>query len=217
MRNEKGQFVKGNNFRLGIKHTEKSKKKISLSHIGMKKPWAISPIKRGSKRPPFSTEWLKNLSKSHLGFKPKPESVEKTRLKLIGHKGYWKGKKMSIDLRKKLSNIRILNREKSNFWKGGITKINLIIRRGLEYKLWREAVFKRDNWTCRECKKEKEVSGKLEAHHIKPFSLFIELRFDINNGVTLCKECHKKTDTYLWKIQKTYPQSKPLHILTHLL
>ena len=44
--------------------------------------------------------------------------------------------------------------------------------------------------------------GKLNADHIKPFSLFPELRFDLNNGRTLCVECHKKTDTYCEKIYK---------------
>jgi len=36
----------------------------------------------------------------------------------------------------------------------------------------------------------------LEADHIKAFSEYPELIYDINNGRTLCKECHKKTDNY---------------------
>ena len=84
--------------------------------------------------------------------------------------------------------------EKSHFWKGGITPINRIIRHSLEYKLWRTAVFERDNYTCIWCGDNK--GGNLEADHIKPFALFPELRFAIDNGRTLCKTCHKTTDTY---------------------
>lgn len=36
----------------------------------------------------------------------------------------------------------------------------------------------------------------LNADHIKPFALYSDLRFDPNNGRTLCVDCHKKTDTY---------------------
>lgn len=84
------------------------------------------------------------------------------------------------------------------FWKGGVTPINHKIRRSSEYRLWRESVFKRDNWTCVWCGTQ---SGKgkiviLHADHIKPFAYYPELRFAIDNGRTLCKECHRKTDTY---------------------
>ena len=83
--------------------------------------------------------------------------------------------------------------ERHRWWKGGITPINEAIRKSLEYKLWRKAVFERDDYTCIWCgKKDKTI----QADHIKPFSLFPELRFAIDNGRTLCKECHQKTDTY---------------------
>lgn len=62
-----------------------------------------------------------------------------------------------------------------------------------EYKLWREAVFKRDNFTCIWCDAR---GGKLTSDHIKPFSLFPELRFSIDNGRTLCLSCHKTTNTW---------------------
>lgn len=56
-----------------------------------------------------------------------------------------------------------------------------------EYKEWRKKVFKRDNYTCRECGEKRY----LQAHHIKQVALFPELMFDVDNGETLCKECHQ--------------------------
>jgi len=72
-------------------------------------------------------------------------------------------------------------------WKGGITPINLKIRMGLDYKIWRHAVFTRDNFTCVNCG---QVGGALHADHIKMFAFHPELRFAIDNGRTLCKKCH---------------------------
>lgn len=72
-------------------------------------------------------------------------------------------------------------------WKGGISKINHLIRNSTRMKDWRDAVFERDKYTCQKCNK---VGGKLNAHHIKYFSTHPHLRFDIDNGITLCKKCH---------------------------
>jgi 5-methylcytosine-specific restriction endonuclease McrA len=62
-----------------------------------------------------------------------------------------------------------------------------------EYRGWRKKVFQRDNFTCQTCG---VVGGKLHAHHIRPYRLFPELIFYIDNGQTLCVPCHYKTDTY---------------------
>lgn len=97
---------------------------------------------------------------------------------------------------------------KNKSWKGGITPINRRIRTSLEYILWRTAVFVRDNYTCIQCGDNQ--GGNLEADHIKPFALYPELRFAIDNGRTLCHECHRKTNTYAGKMIKirreTYDQ-----------
>ena len=94
-------------------------------------------------------------------------------------------------------------------WKGGITPIIKQIRESYQYNQWRQAIFIRDNFTCQKCKK---YGVELEAHHIKPFSKLIQEAkeymplldlysacmlytplWDINNGETLCKDCHNKT------------------------
>lgn len=53
---------------------------------------------------------------------------------------------------------------------------------------WRTRVLARDNFTCLECGSK----GKLEAHHIKSRNLYPGLALEVDNGRTLCKECHKK-------------------------
>lgn len=74
-------------------------------------------------------------------------------------------------------------------WKGGITPENSKIRHSIEYRLWRESVFARDNWTCQ---KTKVKGGNLHPHHIKNFAEYPELRFAIDNGITFSKKTHDK-------------------------
>jgi hypothetical protein len=78
-------------------------------------------------------------------------------------------------------------------WKGGKSRDKHM---GPEYKQWRSDVFERDNWTCQTC----GIRGtNLEAHHIKSWAKFPELRYELSNGVTLCKECHKLTENFKGK------------------
>lgn len=114
-----------------------------------------------------------------------------------------KGRKHSDETRRKIGLSNSLAQagkskpwstgEKNWMWKGGITSVNEAIRKSLKYRNWRQAVFKRDDFTCQHCG---ERGGTLHADHIKPFAYFPELRFVVENGRTLCYECHKKTDTY---------------------
>jgi hypothetical protein len=91
-------------------------------------------------------------------------------------------------------------------WKGGITPIKNQIYYSYKYRQWRSDVFTRDNFTCQWCGDKRY----LEAHHIKEYNKILqenniktfedaekcEELWNINNGLTLCKECHKKTKNY---------------------
>lgn len=132
---------------------------------------------------PFSTKGLK----PRLGAKLSKETKDKIRIKALG-------RKIPIHIRKKMGS----KGKKNPGYIDGRTPINRRIRHSVEYKLWHEAVFQRDNWTCIFCNKR---GGELHADHIKPFAYFPELRFAIDNGRTLCIDCHRKTDTYGAKIR----------------
>lgn len=82
-------------------------------------------------------------------------------------------------------------------WKGGVSKSYW---KTPDYQAWRRAVMRRDNYTCVQCGDNK--GGNLEADHIKPRFLFPELMLELTNGRTLCKSCHRKTDT--WGRQVTH-------------
>jgi 5-methylcytosine-specific restriction endonuclease McrA len=100
------------------------------------------------------------------------------------------GRKPSEASRKKRSETMKNKRESLRCWKGGITPENNRVRQSVEMRLWRESVFARDNWTCQACGKR---GSELNAHHIKAFSEYHELRLAIDNGQTLCVSCHNKT------------------------
>jgi hypothetical protein len=85
-------------------------------------------------------------------------------------------------------------------WRGGKTKEskNFRIQQSGRFVRWRNAVLARDKHVCREC----GTVERLEAHHIIPLCETRLLAFLEMNGVTLCRACHKKTDTYgsrAWK------------------
>ena len=87
----------------------------------------------------------------------------------------------SITQRKKISGSNCY------MWKGGITPELTHIRESLGYKNWRKSVFERDDYTCQFCGRKDKG---LNAHHIKRFVDYPTLRLDVDNGLTLCEECH---------------------------
>lgn len=153
------------------------------------------------KRKPVTDKTRKILSLSHIGIKMPPFS-EQHRI-----------------------NLGTARRGSKHYrWSGGSNPLDKIIRKTVEYRMWRTKVYERDDYTCKHCNKRNKKGLRLElnADHIKPFSVILkeydikslddalickEL-WDTNNGVTLCVNCHRKTPTFGWKI---YNSLKAIH------
>lgn len=100
-----------------------------------------------------------------------------------------RGRKWSVGVRKNMSDAkkgRMLGKENPN-WKGGTHRAYKRFRNSYAARAWSIAVRTRDGHKCKECGK----SGRLHAHHIKPFRSHVKLRYDVSNGVTLCPSCHE--------------------------
>lgn len=117
--------------------------------------------------------------------------------------------KMSASLKGRKAWNKGISGTKSHTWKGGRSGLTERIRTSSEYKQWRADVFFRDGWTCQTC--GLRGHGKdIESHHIVPINellkkvhikdisvddkyilaMSVPEMFDVNNGVTLCKQCH---------------------------
>lgn len=176
--------------------TEKTRIKMSIS---AKRRIALLPHtlpnNKGLIRSEETKEKISKAKKGQLSPMKGKKHTEETKEKISINR---RGIKPSKETRLKMS---LANRgEKCHLWRGGISKGYKEEYGSLKYKLWRESVFKRDNYTCK-CG-FKGNQGYITAHHIKSWAKYPKLRFDINNGQTLCEECHKLTDNYKGKGNK---------------
>ena len=130
------------------------------------------------------------------GYKATKETRDKLRLSHLGKRAWNKGLVNIYTLESK-NKIRIgVIKSGKGFqkgyrpwnYKGNPTSESRKVRGSIENRLWRESVFARDHWNCQNC----GTNGVIHAHHIKPFAEHPELRFAIDNGITLCIKCHKQ-------------------------
>ena len=110
-----------------------------------------------------------------------------------GEKHWFWGKHLN-ELTKKFGFQK--GKENPNYKNGLYTLENLPVYRhrttSFIYKKWRQSVFERDNYECKSC----GFKGYITAHHIKSWAKYPELRYEVNNGLTLCEPCHSLTDNY---------------------
>jgi len=83
--------------------------------------------------------------------------------------------------------------EKNGRWIKDRTKlVKRQERNDSAYKEWRNLVLKRDNYQCKICGEKYTKEHKLVVHHILPWKDYPELRYNINNGITLCQFHHPR-------------------------
>lgn len=175
----------------GKKRTEEFKKKRSEKYKGKNNPFY------GKKHSKKTIEKIKQAKKGKNGHKHTVKTKEKIS---EAHKG--KKKNYYSSSRFKKGDCK---GEKNPNWKGGITTENNKIRSSIEFSLWREAVFARDNWTCQ---KTGVRGGSLVTHHIYNFADYPKLRLAIDNGITLSEKEHKKFHKIYGRKNNTKKQLK---------
>jgi hypothetical protein len=193
----------------GSHHKEKTKIKLRKANLGKHQTkktiekrikallghsaWNIGLTKETDERLKRMSEVKKGKPNPHKGHPALDNQREKQRKSMLG-KHYGK------ETRKKDSDAKI--GKKNPAWKGGITPLMSLIRNSFKYSQWRNDVFTKNNWTCQKSGERRN----LEAHHIKSFSTILRENniksyeealncnelWDINNGITFSKECHKK-------------------------
>jgi hypothetical protein len=85
------------------------------------------------------------------------------------------------------NNVDRVSEESHGMWKGGVTRGREKHMSQKVYKDWRRLVYERDNYTCQKCGNQ---SRRLNAHHLEGYFNCKGKQTDVNNGVTLCYDCH---------------------------
>lgn len=199
MRNDKGQFVKGI-----TPHNKKPD--IFRECANCKNSFLVNRKNPSTKCCSKECGWelLRGVPKA-------AEHVQKMR---DNNARYWLGKKQSREhVQKATKGLADYQSGKKHWnWQGGITPELKKLRHTAEYRSWRTAVFQRDDYTCVLCGTR---GGQLNADHIKPFArLVVKKEYDkitdIDNGRTLCEQCHRRTSTYGpkgWRINENLSSS----------
>jgi hypothetical protein len=157
----------------GFKLSEETKEKIRQSRLG--KPSGM--LGKTQSEETKAKQRAANVGKHN--FKHTPEAIEKIRQA---------GKEHLADpviAAKAVENYKKAVRKR---WEENPIETS---RQGKRYKVFREVVLKRDNYTCQECGK---TEGFMHVHHIKGWEEYPGLRLDVDNGTTRCNSCHAKIE-----------------------
>lgn len=79
---------------------------------------------------------------------------------------------------------------KNPAWKGGVTPERQRLYKSQKWLKLIKSIYRRDNYTCQRCGTTKNYPRKFHVHHITPWAECEALRFDHDNLITLCHDCH---------------------------
>ena len=173
------EFKKGNKINVGRAPWNKGKTNVYSEETIQKLSEANKgqiPWNKGLKCSPQTEETKQKIREANIG----KRIPKKIRLKMsLSHRG-----------------------KRNGNWKGGIARLQILIRNNSLYRQWRSDVFTRDNFTCQECGQTdegwwatniKSFSSILQYYEITTLekALKCEELWNINNGITLCKKCHR--------------------------
>lgn len=178
--------------RRGIDNPHTGKYKVNISYEELNKLYNIdkkSMVKIGviyNVNAGTILNYLRKYNIPSIKYGRTPTSVTKEKMSK-SHKGI----KQSLEWKMKRGATR--RGEKHPLYKHGLSRTKQYLkqmeRESFAYISWRKSVFERDHYTCQHCGGHNDTY--LEAHHIKSFDLYPNIRYEITNGITLCKECHK--------------------------
>lgn len=106
---------------------------------------------------------------------------------------FYLGKKLSREhVENMMKNQIYYSGEKSRRYVKDRSKLKINRRHSYDSlcKEWAKKIKNRDHWKC--LMSNPDCSGRLEAHHILSWRDYPELRYDVNNGITLCKFHHPR-------------------------
>jgi hypothetical protein len=172
-------FQKGNKINLGRKRDVWNKGKTNIYSKE-----TIEKIRNSLLGYKHSEKARSNMSKGKMGHYVSNETKLKISMSHKGKPSHNKGRPMPEAQKEKL---RLTNKIRWDLL--GRKQDKRPLHNCSLYNNWTKVILKRDNYTCTKCKK---LGGTLNAHHIKSFINYPELRYDLNNGITLCHKCHKQ-------------------------
>lgn len=135
----------------------------------------IKKMKEGFAKISKNSDWREKQKVRRLGKKHSTQTRLKMSKVQSGEKAVWFGKDGEGHPRWIKDRTKLAKRQERN---------------DMAYIEWRKQVWLRDNFKYKIA--NPDCNGRIEAHHILSWSQYPQLRYEVNNGITLCHFHHPR-------------------------